>query len=346
MCIFKINSMKNLGYIERPEKDEDYFAGVNSPIEYKIVVFDGDFTTFNSPGELQKQNGVETMSCVSQSGYGGVEPQLNLMLSTDKMPKATSDFFYNNGFVQEGKIRLSKHALAILSETMPNGNYVEKVANTIKNVGLIPAYLLEFGASATWDEYMDESHITEEMLAIGEESKKYITIQYEWVITPSKSSGKTIKELADIMLYHEKQAPLQVAKSGHATYLYNGVTDLRHNQRDSYKPFDRTKPYDWNPPYVMKIVATLKSEFTKAQIEKAKKRVLEIIPYAHKDVRKNQSWKFFRPDLHGEAYWINPVGSFKYKTAKGTGFKQMIDDKEIIPLSEIEWERFRPAEIK
>ncbi len=338
--------MKNTGFLERPEKDTDYIAGVDSGIEYKINVFNGDWTDYNSKPELQKQNGLETMRCATQSGYGKIEPQINLWLTTNKISKEFRDFLYDNGFIEEGKVQLSFHAMSILTETMPNGNYLEKVARMIRKYGLIPKYLLEFGAATTWEEYMDKSHITPEMLAIGKKSLEFIDIQFEWVITPNRSTGKTKKQLADIMLYHEKQAPLQIAKDGHATYFYNGETDIRHNQRDSYKPFEKTRPYDWSPPWVMKIVVTEKNEFTDEQIAVAKKRVLDIIPYAHKDIYGCKSMKFFRPDLHGEAYWINADGTFNYETAKGSGFQRDIREKRIIPISEMEWENFRPAEIK
>ena len=335
---------KNTGYIEKPEKDEDYIAGVNSPIEYHIRVFNGDFGIYNSQGEEQKQNGVESMGCATQSGYGKLQPQLNWMIDTNHISPEFKKFLLDNGFIVDGKVRLSKRAIAILSGTTPQGNYLEKVARTIRKYGLIPEILLpQFGDAKTWNEYMDENLITEEMLAIGKESKKYINIQYEWVITPRLSAGKSIDQLAEIMMYHEKQAPLQIAKDGHATYFYNAVKGLKHGQRDTYKPFDRTKPWAYNPPYVMKIVITEKAEFTEQQIDTAAKKVLDVIVKQHKRLA------FFRPDTGlGEAYFIDEkTGRFTFETAKGSMFKRMTrKGGEIVPIPESLWTEFKPAEIK
>ena len=143
-----------------------------------------------------------------------------------------------------------------------------------------------------------------------------------------------------------KHAPLQLAKDGHATAFYKFIKNIEWGVFDTYNPFRKKKPWNYDPPFTLKIVITELSEYTKKEITDAKKRVLDIIPGAHKDIRGAKAWKFFRPDKNGEAYWINPDGSFKYKTAKGSGFDQMIMDKEIIPISEEEWENFKPVEIK
>jgi len=141
-------------------------------------------------------------------------------------------------------------------------------------------------------------------------------------------------------MYHLKHTPLQIAARGHATDYYLGVHKSHFGQYDSYNPFRKQKAWKYNPPYVMKILIEEKTTYTDAEINSAKKKVLDVM-------KNRKAPYFFRPEAAGEAYFHYSDGRFKYK--KGIScklFDSFIQEKYITPISEDLWEDFRPAEIK
>lgn len=326
------------GFLPEQPKIDDYVVG-ESPIQYEVRVFDGNHSEYLPEDEHQKRNNVETMSCVSFSALNSVEMQINWMINTQKISVGTMEFLQDNRYIVNDKVNLSDRFLAIMSSTTPRGNYLSKVASTLRHYGAIPEGDLSFGNPNNWNEYHDKTVIDDDMLKLGKEFLEHFTIQYEWVVFPSPTNPTQQAKRRNIHK-HLKHTPLQFAKDGHAADFFDSTEDVRFMQYDTYKPFQKERPWTYDPLYVMKIVVTEKSEFSDKEIYDAKQEVLKVI------VKDHGEKYFFRPDAHGEAYMIFEDGSFKYGTAQGSLFTQMTTDNTIVPISEDLWEKLRPAEIK
>ena len=327
---------KETGFLERPVQEKDYIAGA-SPIAHEIRIFDGNWIDYATDFEYQKQNGFETMSCVSQSAVNSIQMQINWMIDNDKLSKEAMIFLFDNNYLVDGHLQCSKRFIAILSETTPQGNYLTKVAQTIRDFGLVPEYLMEFEGS-DWDTYYDKEQITEDLFELGKQFASYFLVQYEWVITPN--TGGLLEEQRARVLVELKHTPLQIAKTGHATDYYNGVDQVRFGILDSYHPFLKDKKWSYDAPWILKILVTPKSEYTVAQVE-ASQSALRLI------MKNRKTNYFWRPEANGEAYLMDTGGTFKYlKGIKCPLFDSLILEGYLIPISEEQWSKVKASERK
>lgn len=199
--------MRNFGVIEG-RRPEDYIAGGASDIEYEVRNESGDWSPYLPPGEWQKdlQTLVDTQACVSFSGLSSIEIQ----------------YYFLTGEIRNFADRFT----AKMSGTTPEGNYLYKVADSIRKDGIIDEGLWSPPPKFTWDTYYSEIP-----QAVKDEAVKFLDdwdVKYEWVTDVSKAS----------LMYHLKQSPLQVIIPGHAV-----VNFLTTNQVikyfDSYSPFKK-----------------------------------------------------------------------------------------------------------
>lgn len=337
MCIFKKKEYKNTGALPEKVLPEQFVAGEQSGIDFEVRIPDGNWEVYLPKDEWQYKDGVETMSCVSFSALNCIEAQLNYLLSKNKIDDKTKQFLYGNGYIEDGLVNLSDRFTAIKSGTTQQGNYLTKVADSIRHDGCIPEAHLPFIGS-TWAEYHDDSVITEEMEALGKQFAEHFNIRYEWIVTSFNMWNDDMRDQVFSQLRH---APLQLAKDGHATAYYLGVHKQKWGQYDSYNPFKKTRGWEYDPYYIMKILIEDKGMYTEQEIAAAKAKVKQIV------IDEHQRDFFFRPEKNGEAYYVNADGSFKYGTAKGTLFTYMTrQGGEILPISESLWEQFKAAEIK
>jgi len=256
---------KNKGFLERPVHELDYRFG-KSPIVHDVRIFNGNWSDYATDFELQKQNGFEAMDCVTQAVINSIQTQMNWMIATGKMPKEVFDFLLKNNCIVEGQVQFSKKFIAILSETTPQGNYITKVAQTIREVGCIPESMLPISGK-NWDEFYNKGQITQEMRDFGKKlfdkdnADAFFTLQYEWVVTPN-TGGKYEEQRAN-MMHHLRHVPLIVAKSSHAILKILGINKVRWQILDSYSPFLKDKKWDFNAPWVLKVVVNLKDNNNK-----------------------------------------------------------------------------------
>jgi len=250
---------RNTGFLIKPVQKLDYIAGA-SPIVHEVRRINGDWRDYATDFELQRQNGFEAMNCVTQSVINSVQTQLNWMLITKKLPDKIRDFLYKSGFIVNNRVQLSKKFIAILSETTKRGNYFTKVAQTVREVGVIPETMLPISGS-TWDEFYDEGQITEEMRDFGkalfdkDDPNALFTLQYEWVITPNTTGTTEVKKR--LLLHELKHAPLLIAKAGHATLKILGVNKVKWQILDSYKPFIKDRAWAYDSFWIMKVVVNI-----------------------------------------------------------------------------------------
>jgi len=251
---------KNKGFRERPVQEKDYMAG-KSPIVHEVRIFDGNWSEYATDFELQKQNGFEAMDCVTQAIINSVQSQMNWMIATGKMPRKIFEFLQKNHCIVDGQVQFSKKFIAILSETTPLGNYLTKVAQTVREMGCIPEIMLPISGK-NWDEFYNKGQITKEMRDFGKKlfdkdnDNAFFTLQYEWVVTPN--TGGLLEDQRTEMMHELRQAPLVIAKSGHCILKILGINKVRWGILDSYKPFLRDKKWAFNAPWVLKVVVDLK----------------------------------------------------------------------------------------
>jgi len=261
-------NQKNKGFLEQPVQELDYNqemgakVGRESPIVHEVRIFDGNWSDFATDFELQKQNGLEPMDCVTQGVINSIQSQMNWMIVTNRMPQKHMELLNKYECIVDGRVQFSKKFIAILSETTKEGNYLTKVAQTVREVGVVSEKMLPISGS-TWDEFYNKGQITEEMRDIGkmffdkDNPAALFKLQYAWVLTPN-SGG--LKEDNRAKILHElRHTPLVIAKDGHCTLKILGINKVRWQILDSYKPFLKDRKWDYDALWVLKVVVDLNS---------------------------------------------------------------------------------------
>lgn len=166
-------------------------------IPYKVVNETGDWRPYIVRHEKQKDP-LETMACVSFSLNNCLEIQTK---------------FYGN------EMNYSDRFLAKMSGTQPNGNTLEKVADTARNIGLVlESEWPNEPKATTWAEYYKE--IPEDVKAKAVKQN----FQYEWVARTDNYTESLKREL--------KQSPLQITI--YAPTPNHAVTLLHVEGSDAY----------------------------------------------------------------------------------------------------------------
>lgn len=333
----------NKGFLPEVPKPEQWRFGVATNIEIATRVPDCNWKQWMTDDELQKQNNFESMSCVSQSAINTIQAQLNWLLNHG-MSDAGKSFLYNNGYIIDGKIQISKRHVAIMSNTSPDGNYFTTVGDAIRlhkdgnGYGLIPESMLPFDGANSWTTYYDKTKITDAMLALGREFLNYFQVNYHWLYT--EGDGTSYEQRRAIRLEHLKQCPEWVGMNGHATIDYMGVNKVKWVKKDSYSPFDKIMAWEYDPPFAMGLIIDNKPMYEPQEIANAQKLVLS-------NMKGRPTHYFFRPDAKGECYKSYLDGSFKYFLGIPSPlFTEMCQDKTITPIPEELWNKIKPAELK
>lgn len=212
--------------------ETDYLAGVNSPIGYEVLLPNYNWNPYAPTGERQSAlniGGTDKMECVTQSLQNVIEFIFIFYIMTGRMPAPHLKFLKERGYFDaNNKVNFNERIAATLNETMPEGNYLSKVADKAREYGLFPHGLLPDDKKLSWAQYYDRSKITPAMLEIGKEFKKYFNILTEWIPVTKES-----------FLYHLKQSPIQVVFPNHAVA---GI----FSEADVLEYFD-SYTHDFNP---------------------------------------------------------------------------------------------------
>jgi len=164
--------------IEKQGCSKDWVGGGYSAISEDVLVRDGQWGDFIPVYEAQRNKYFDTMSCVTYSALNCLE------------------MLHKNLYGEE--INWSDRFIAKASDTTKSGNYLRKVAETIRLKGLILEKYWSFEDYKSWEEYMAD--IPEALFDYGEEFLQHYSVKWEWVYT------REITELKNILRY----APLQV----------------------------------------------------------------------------------------------------------------------------------------
>jgi hypothetical protein len=166
------------GYlVERVLDPRDWSFGGVSGITNDVLVVDGQWDLWIPPLEVQTNEYLETMACVSFATENCIETILNRKYSLD--------------------MNYSDRALAKMSDTKRTGNSMSKVAETARE-GLLMEYQWPFEGK-TWEEFYKE--IPSEIKVKTNDFTDEFEVQWEWVFS---QDPERIKEAL-------KYSPLAVA---------------------------------------------------------------------------------------------------------------------------------------
>lgn len=251
---------KNRGVLigQRPV---DWVAGISSQIPYEVRLESGDWRPFVPPGETQR--GIEDyMDCVTRSATNACEIQLRALFNDE--------------------IDLCDRAIAKLSNTTKQGNWLWAVADAMRLWMFSPEYIWPDLPNGTWDEQF--CTIPPEVMALLEQERIKSSQKYDLrtEFLPD-TNPETLK-------YHLKQSPIQVVIPGHAV-----VSILNNDDADKY--FDSYKPYIKSHTglyqQAMKYVVTPKNK-----------------PMTEQEVKALQALEGY-DDPAGAAYWAGkPLGEY------------------------------------
>ena len=206
------------------KQNTDYVAGT---LPYQELNPTGNWKNYLPPGEWQKPGLVDTMAFVTFSLINAIETQ--------------------EKFLTGVQANYSDRWIAMMSETTEQGNWLYKVADTVRKYGLVKEESWPTPPNPTWDTYYAKPDAQKQALleAEGEEWLKTHTLQYEWLTT----------SLEDIQK-HLKHTPLQVVIPGHAIEGFHEIGDTTH-YFDSYSPFEKST-WRGNLVDVLKPLLTIK----------------------------------------------------------------------------------------
>lgn len=197
----------------------DYVAGA-LPLEERNP--SGDWTQYVPEGEMQKTNHVDSMACVSFSALNSIETQIKFLTGEKK--------------------NFSDRFTAKMSGTTPQGNYLYKVADSIRKDGLVDEE--DWATSDTFDWAQYYADIPQAV------KDKGIRFLYDWDI-----KDEDIPFDRASLKKHLVHAPIQVVIPGHAILCINSLKDV-DKIFDSYSPYLKTVPGGYAGPivYAKKIV--------------------------------------------------------------------------------------------
>lgn len=161
-----------------------YRLGAESACPRTVLEPDGDWRKYPILHEFQAKSG-ETMSCVSFSAANAVETHLK-RLGVDA--------------------NFSDRALASMSGTTPDGNYCDRVADVIRNMGLAPEAVWPYPAGMGITDFLAPVPA-----AVQQEAKLFLNdwqVSYEYVWEQGQGFAEALK-----------YGPVQVVLDHHAMLL-------------------------------------------------------------------------------------------------------------------------------
>jgi len=208
------------------QRPEDWVAGANTQIVYEVRNQSGDWRPYLPTKEIQFGK-EDSMSCVSFSLINAIETQ--------------------EKFLTGKETNYSDRWTAKRSGTTHEGNYLYKVADTVRKEGVVLDTSYPTPPNYTFDEFHAEIP-TEKQAELEKEGKKWLEkwdFKYEFIPLNLQA-----------MLDHIKQAPLQIVIPGHAIVAFLCEQDII-NYFDTYNPFEKKTAFS-NLQAVLKPVLTLK----------------------------------------------------------------------------------------
>ncbi len=233
--------MKHSGFLFKL-RPTDFVTG-SSPLVIPEVNLTADWTPYQPTFEKQYKDATfDTMSCTTFSALNVIETWVNWHKEKGNFTQKQLEKLFSLGFYSNGKFNCSDRFTAIMSNTMPNGNYMQLVLDSIRRDGLLPETVFPFGGN-TWDEYHNKTLITDEMKQTAKEILNILNVSYEWIID-------TATVPVDL-----KQCPIQGAIPETANHAIEVIAPgIMFN---TYEPYLSPVPF---VRYAMKVIVKVKPE--------------------------------------------------------------------------------------
>lgn len=224
------------------QRPEDWVAGSIGALSFEERNPSGDWRPYLPTREKQKGK-EDSMSCVSFSALSSIEMQEKFLTGKE-----------NN---------YSDRWIAKMSGTTADGNYLWKVGDAVRNLGLVAETSYPAPANFTFDQYHAEIPAAKkaELLAEGSVWKQKWDVKTEFINT-SIGLWTSVKE--DLMK-HLKHAPIQIVIPGHAIVNIFCEADIAR-YLDTYYPFEKTTAYS-NIQTAYKYVLTPKNMYTTKKVK-------------------------------------------------------------------------------
>jgi hypothetical protein len=190
-----------------PKDNLGLIDGLSAPepsqgAQYEVRLPSGDWRPHITIEDKQYSNNTDTMACISFSDINDLEIQ--------------------NNFLTGQSVNFSDRFIAKLSGTTKQGNYVDKVANTVMQYGLVLDSQWPTPQNFTWDSYY--SAIPQNVIS------KAIKVDI---------SAQSIPFDVASLQYHLKQCPIQITIPGHAIVLLHIEGNTAY-YFDTYPPYVKT----------------------------------------------------------------------------------------------------------
>lgn len=205
-----MNTVKNKGVLLGDAPDTYRAGRVGGALPFVETILSGNWEPWLPPGEWQKSDNGDSMSCVTFGEENGVE--------TQELQQTGQQVNYSDRWI------------AKMSNTTREGNYLYKVADAIRKYGLVLESSYPAPVTYTWEEYHADipEPLLSRLLAEGQAWLKKWDVKYESVDTSR-----------DSLLRHIKHAPLVVVLPGHLVLNWYTTKDVIY-YFDSYAPWKKT----------------------------------------------------------------------------------------------------------
>jgi hypothetical protein len=184
-------------------------------------------------------NSVAVHNCTSFSFLNAIETSVNFLRKN--LSEKQIQTLNGLGFYADGGFNCSDRFTAIMSGTMPNGNYFQNVGDSVRRDGLLPEVLLPFGGN-NQAEYLNKNLITQDMKDKAKKILDIFEISYEWT---------DVNDFKNQL----KQAVIQGAIPEQARHAV--MIPVFDKYFDSYEPYIKSLPV---VKYAMKVIVKVKPE--------------------------------------------------------------------------------------
>ena len=221
--------------------DFDWQAGGNSPVAHEILMPDKNWKKIVLDHEIQFNYDklYDTLFCVTYSSLKAIAKLLTYLESIGKFTPL--QLVILNQYKKNGKYNFSERFIGTLGGTTEYGAYQFKIAQAIRNYGLIPQDM--FPLADTFQDNINPEFITQEMLDCGKELLDIISINYEWVDNIDYLKYSPIPLIVRFANYDKPEDILNpIGETNHqvcgvlATQEYTEIDDTYNQQFKRYNP--------------------------------------------------------------------------------------------------------------
>lgn len=242
-------------YIQDIVKESDWSITGETGITTKALTH-GNWLPYKSPNERQSNDILDSNFCVTFHGHDCLIAKMNYFLQQNQIPADALKFFNDNGYIVNGTFDFNECFNATLNGTSKNGNSIVSYWESLRNVGVIPqARWTQIADGKVWEDFVKP--IPQELLNLGKMFLRYVTINYDWVLTGKTDLGLIQQAMLSSPLLIA--IPVCVPWVGFAVFKPCGLTQPSHSValmdcttlpnsltiKDSYDPYIKSLEADY-----------------------------------------------------------------------------------------------------